>query len=72
MNIRRLIEIQAYRGIRHRHRQLAGSAASARTTNARETRKGPRRGAVAAKKQVKGKKRLIWGAGALAPAFQFR
>jgi len=38
MNIRRLIEIQAYRGIRHR-RNLPVTA-SARTTNAR-TRKGP-------------------------------
>ena len=53
MNIRRLIEIQAYRGIRHR-RNLP--VRGLRThTNAR-TRKGPRRGAVAGKKQVKGKK----------------
>jgi small subunit ribosomal protein S13 len=49
-NIRRLIEIGSYRGIRHR-RNLP--ARGQRThTNAR-TRKGPRRGAVAGKKQVK-------------------
>ena len=49
-NIRRLIEIGSYRGIRHR-RSLP--ARGQRThTNAR-TRKGPRRGAVAGKKQVK-------------------
>lgn len=48
-NIRRLIEIGSYRGVRHR-RGLP--ARGQRThTNAR-TRKGPRRGAVAAKKQV--------------------
>ena len=48
-NIRRLIEIGSYRGIRHR-RGLP--ARGQRThTNAR-TRKGPRRGAVAAKKAV--------------------
>lgn len=48
-NIRRLIEIGSYRGIRHR-RSLP--ARGQRThTNAR-TRKGPRRGAVAAKKKV--------------------
>ena len=48
-NIRRLIEIGSYRGVRHR-RSLP--ARGQRThTNAR-TRKGPRRGAVAAKKQV--------------------
>ncbi len=53
MNIRRLIEIQAYRGIRHRRNlPVRGQRTH---TNAR-TRKGPRRGAVAAKKQVKGKK----------------
>ena len=52
MNIRRLIEIQAYRGIRHRRNlPVRGQRTH---TNAR-TRKGPRRGAVAAKKQVKGK-----------------
>ena len=49
-NIRRLIEIGSYRGVRHR-RSLP--ARGQRThTNAR-TRKGPRRGAVAGKKQVK-------------------
>ena len=48
-NIRRLIEIGSYRGVRHR-RSLP--ARGQRThTNAR-TRKGPRRGAVAAKKKV--------------------
>jgi small subunit ribosomal protein S13 len=53
MNIRRLIEIQAYRGIRHRRNlPVRGQRTH---TNAR-TRKGPRRGAVAAKKTVKGKK----------------
>jgi small subunit ribosomal protein S13 len=53
MNIRRLIEIQAYRGIRHRRNlPVRGQRTH---TNAR-TRKGPRRGAVAGKKQVKGKK----------------
>ena len=50
MNIKRLTEIGSYRGIRHR-RSLP--ARGQRThTNAR-TRKGPRRGAVAGKKQVK-------------------
>ena len=53
MNIRRLIEIQAYRGIRHRRNlPVRGQRTH---TNAR-TRKGPRRGAVAGKKQTKGKK----------------
>ncbi len=53
MNIRRLIEIQAYRGLRHR-RSLP--VRGQRThTNAR-TRKGPRKGAVALKKKVVGKK----------------
>ena len=53
MNNRRLIEIQAYRGIRHRRNlPVRGQRTH---TNAR-TRKGPRRGAVAAKKQTKGKK----------------
>ena len=48
-NIRRLIEIGSYRGVRHR-RNLP--ARGQRThTNAR-TRKGPRRGAVASKKKV--------------------
>jgi small subunit ribosomal protein S13 len=49
MNIRRLIEMQAYRGSRHR-RSLP--ARGQRThTNAR-TRKGPRRGTVANKKKA--------------------
>jgi small subunit ribosomal protein S13 len=53
MNIRRLIEIQCYRGIRHRRNlPVRGQRTH---TNAR-TRKGPRRGAVAAKKKVVGKK----------------
>ncbi len=53
MNIRRLIEIQCYRGIRHRRNlPVRGQRTH---TNAR-TRKGPRRGAVAAKKKVLGKK----------------
>ena len=53
MNIRRLIEVQAYRGVRHRRNlPVRGQRTH---TNAR-TRKGPRRGAVAAKKQIKGKK----------------
>jgi len=53
MNIRRLIEIQCYRGMRHR-RSLP--VRGQRThTNAR-TRKGPRKGAVAAKKKVISKK----------------
>jgi small subunit ribosomal protein S13 len=53
MNIRRLIEIQAYRGIRHRRNLPVHGQRT--HTNAR-TRKGPRRGAVAAKKKVVGKK----------------
>lgn len=49
MNIKRLIEIQSYRGLRHR-RSLP--ARGQRThTNAR-TRKGPRRGTVAGKKKA--------------------
>jgi small subunit ribosomal protein S13 len=53
MNIRRLIEIQCYRGIRHRRNlPVRGQRTH---TNAR-TRKGPRRGAVAMKKKVLGKK----------------
>jgi small subunit ribosomal protein S13 len=53
MNIRRLIEIQCYRGIRHRRNlPVRGQRTH---TNAR-TRKGPRRGAVAAKKKVMAKK----------------
>ena len=48
-NVRRLIEIGSYRGVRHR-RSLP--VRGQRThTNAR-TRKGPRRGAVAGKKKV--------------------
>ena len=53
LNIKRLMEIGSYRGIRHRRNlPVRGQRTH---TNAR-TRKGPRRGAVAAKKQVKGKK----------------
>lgn len=48
-NIRRLIEIGSYRGIRHRRNlPVRGQRTH---TNAR-TRKGPRRGAVAGRKQV--------------------
>jgi small subunit ribosomal protein S13 len=47
MNIRRLIEIQCYRGIRHRRNLPVHGQRT--HTNAR-TRKGPRKGAVAAKK----------------------
>ncbi|MFZ0819707.1 MAG: 30S ribosomal protein S13 [Candidatus Acidiferrales bacterium] len=49
MNIRRLIEIQCYRGIRHRRNLPVHGQRT--HTNAR-TRKGPRKGAVAAKKKV--------------------
>ena len=49
-NIRRLIEIGSYRGIRHRRNLPVRGQRS--HTNAR-TRKGPRRGAVASKKKVK-------------------
>ena len=53
MNIKRHIEMGSYRGMRHR-RSLP--VRGQRThTNAR-TRKGPRRGAVAAKKKTVGKK----------------
>ena len=49
LNIKRLIEIQSYRGLRHR-RSLP--VRGQRThTNAR-TRKGPRKGTVAGKKKV--------------------
>ena len=49
MNIRRLIEIQCYRGLRHRRNlPVRGQRTH---TNAR-TRKGPRKGAVATKKKV--------------------
>lgn len=52
MNIKRLIEMQAYRGLRHR-RSLP--VRGQRThTNAR-TRKGPRRGTVANKKKASAK-----------------
>jgi small subunit ribosomal protein S13 len=53
MNIRRLIEIQCYRGMRHRRNLPVHGQRT--HTNAR-TRKGPRKGAVAAKKKVAGKK----------------
>ena len=49
MNIKRLMEIGCYRGLRHR-RNLPGRGQRTRT-NAR-TRKGPRKGAVAKKKTV--------------------
>jgi len=53
LNIRRLIEIQCYRGLRHRRNlPVRGQRTH---TNAR-TRKGPRRGAIAQKKKVLGKK----------------
>ena len=53
MNIRRLIEIQCYRGLRHRRNlPVRGQRTH---TNAR-TRKGPRKGAVAAKKKVRARK----------------
>ncbi|MGH9816558.1 MAG: 30S ribosomal protein S13 [Candidatus Acidiferrales bacterium] len=53
MNVRRLIEVQCYRGLRHRRNlPVRGQRTH---TNAR-TRKGPRRGAVALKKKVVGKK----------------
>jgi len=49
MNIKRLIEIGCYRGLRHRRNlPVRGQRTS---TNAR-TRKGPRKGAVAKKKTV--------------------
>ena len=52
MNIRRLIEIQAYRGVRHRRNlPVRGQRTH---TNAR-TRKGPRRGTVANKKKASAK-----------------
>jgi small subunit ribosomal protein S13 len=52
MNIKRLMEIGSYRGMRHR-RSLP--VRGQRThTNAR-TRKGPRKGAIAAKKKPTGK-----------------
>ena len=49
MNIKRLIEIGAYRGLRHRRNlPVRGQRTH---TNAR-TRKGPRRGAIANKKKA--------------------
>ena len=53
MNIRRLIEIQCYRGLRHRRNLPVHGQRT--HTNAR-TRKGPRKGAVAAKKKVAARK----------------
>jgi small subunit ribosomal protein S13 len=53
MNIRRLIDIQSYRGLRHRRNlPVRGQRTH---TNAR-TRKGPRRGAVATRKKAAVKK----------------
>jgi small subunit ribosomal protein S13 len=52
MNIKRLIEMGSYRGLRHR-RGLPGRGQRTHT-NAR-TRKGPRRGTVANKKKATGK-----------------
>jgi small subunit ribosomal protein S13 len=49
MNIRRLIEIQCYRGLRHRRNLPVHGQRT--HTNAR-TRKGPRKGAVAVKKKL--------------------
>jgi small subunit ribosomal protein S13 len=52
MNIKRLIEMGAYRGLRHRRGlPVRGQRTH---TNAR-TRKGPRRGTVAGKKKATGK-----------------
>ena len=48
MNIRRLIEIGSYRGLRHRRNLPVRGQRS--HTNAR-TRKGPRRGTIANKKK---------------------
>jgi small subunit ribosomal protein S13 len=53
MNVRRLIEIQCYRGLRHRRNLPVHGQRT--HTNAR-TRKGPRRGTVAAKKKVMARK----------------
>lgn len=53
MNVKRLMDLGCFRGLRHRKGlPVRGQRTH---TNAR-TRKGPRRGAVAAKKTVKGKK----------------
>jgi len=49
-NIRRLMEIGSYRGVRHR-RSLP--VRGQRTHTNSRTRKGPRRGAIAGRKQVK-------------------
>ena len=49
MNIKRLIDIQSYRGLRHRRNLPTRGQRS--HTNAR-TRKGPRKGTVAGKKKV--------------------
>ena len=53
MNIKRLIEIGSYRGYRHRRNLPVHGQRT--HTNAR-TRKGPRKGAVAAKKKVAARK----------------
>src|ERR1700680_2753357 len=53
MNIRRLIEIQCYRGMRHRRNLPVHGQRT--HTNAR-TRKGPRKGALDAKKKVAARK----------------
>lgn len=53
MNIKRLIEIGSYRGLRHRRNLPVRGQRS--HTNAR-TRKGPRRGTIAQKKRVLAKK----------------
>ncbi|HXX19474.1 MAG TPA: 30S ribosomal protein S13 [Candidatus Acidoferrum sp.] len=53
MNVRRLIEIQCYRGLRHRRNLPVHGQRT--HTNAR-TRKGPRKGAVAAKKKTMARK----------------
>ena len=49
-NIRRLMEIGSYRGVRHR-RSLP--VRGQRTHTNSRTRKGPRRGAIAGKQQIK-------------------
>jgi len=49
MNIKRLVEIGRYRGMRHRQR--APVRGQRTRTNAR-TRKGPRKGAIAKKKTI--------------------
>jgi len=53
MNIKRLMDLGCYRGLRHRKGLPVNGQRT--HTNAR-TRKGPRRGAVAAKKKTVGKK----------------